>query len=110
MKKFFIYLSLLIFTLSLSLAALATQLSFNSGRLGPLMKYRVDTDKRSMGAEQLENILIRPKGMAYKRPGTEYIDDANDTVNVRLIPHEHSTDDATVLEFGHGYIGFFRTE
>lgn len=48
--------------------------SFNSGQLGPIMKYRVDTDKRSMGSEVLENILIRPQGMAYKRPGTEFID------------------------------------
>ena len=26
-----------------------------------------------MGSEELENILIRPQGMAFKRPGTEYI-------------------------------------
>lgn len=103
MKKYLIVL------LFLTSVAIGTQLSFNSGQLGPLVKYRVDTDRHSMGAEQLENILVRAKGMAYKRPGTEYIDDANDTVNVRLIPFEYSDDDAYVLEFGHGYIGFFRT-
>lgn len=29
-----------------------------------------------MGSEELTNILIRPQGMAYKRPGTEYIANA----------------------------------
>lgn len=87
----------------------ATQLSFNSGRLSELMKYRVDTDKRSMGVEEAENILIRPKGMAYRRPGTEFVDDMNDLFDVRLIPFEYATDDAYVLEFGHEKLGFFRT-
>jgi len=47
--------------------------------------------------------------MAYKRPGTEFIDDANSTSNVRLIPFEYSDSDAYVLELGHEYIGFLRT-
>ena len=89
--------------------AVGAQLSFKWGRMSPLMKYRVDMDNHSMGSEQLENILVRAKGMAYKRPGTEYIDDANDTVNVRLVPFEYSTNDADVLEFSHKYIGFLRT-
>jgi len=73
------------------------------------MKYRVDTDKHGMGAEEMENVLVRSKGMAFKRPGTEYVDDANSTDTVRLIPWEHSTNDAYVLEFGNEYISFFRT-
>lgn len=103
MKKF------LIIILCLSSLAIATQLSFNSGQLDQLMKYRVDIDKHSMGAEELENIIVRPTGRASKRPGTEYIDDANDTATVRLIPFEYSTSDAYVLELGNKYIGFFRT-
>lgn len=47
--------------------------SFNSGKLGEDMKVRHDLDRTSMGSETLDNILIRPQGMAYKRPGTEYI-------------------------------------
>lgn len=62
-----------------------------------------------MGAEKLENIMVKPTGMAYKRPGTEFVDDANSTSNVRLIPFEYSVDDSYVLEMGNGYIGFFRT-
>jgi len=78
----------------------ATQLSFNAGRQSPLMKYRVDMDNHSMASEELTNIIVRAKGRASKRPGTEYVDDANSTSNVRLIPWEHSTDDSYVLEFG----------
>jgi hypothetical protein len=73
------------------------------------MKYRVDIDNHSMAAEQLTNVIVRNKGMAFKRPGTEYVADANSTSNVRLIPWEHSTGDAYVMEFGDGYIGFLRT-
>ena len=98
----------LLLLLLCSLAA-GTQLSFNSGRLSRLIKYRVDIDKRSMGAEQLDNVIVKSTGMAYKRPGTEYVDDANSTSNVRLFTFEYSTDDAYPLEFGHKYIGFFRT-
>ena len=103
MKKYIIII------LSLASIAVATQLSFNSGQLSKKIKWRFDLDKRTMGAEEMENILVAPEGMAYKRPGTEYIDDANSTSNVRLIPFEYSEDDAYVIEFGHEYISFFRT-
>lgn len=49
--------------------------SFNSGQLSPKMKNRIDTDKRSMGVETLENMMVRPQGMTYRRNGTEYIAD-----------------------------------
>ena len=103
MKKYII-----LFLLLCSIAA-GTQLSFNSGQLSELMKWRVDIDKRSMACEELENILVRAQGMAYKRPGTEYVDDALVKSNVRLMPFEYSTDDSYVLEFSHESIGFFRT-
>ena len=103
MKK---YIIILLFLCTL---AMGTQLSFNSGQLSEMMKYRVDTDKRTMGAEELENVLVRASGMAFKRPGMEFVDDANSTSNVRLIPFEYSSNDAYVIEFGHEYISFFRT-
>ena len=103
MKK---YLIILLFLCTL---AMGTQLSFNSGQLSEMMKYRVDTDKRTMGAEELENVLIRASGMAFKRPGSEFVDDANSTSNVRLIPFEYAANDAYMIEFGHEYISFFRT-
>jgi hypothetical protein len=84
--------------------------SFNSGQLSTKMKWRIDTEKRGMGVEELENLLIRPQGMTYRRPGTEYIADANSVENIVLIPFEYSNTDAYAMEFGHNYIAFFRTE
>ena len=103
MKK---YLIILLFLCTL---AMGTQLSFNSGQLSEMMKWRVDTDKRTMGAEELENVLVRPKGLAYKRPGTELVDETLVKSNVRLVPFEFSTNDSYVLEFTDKSIGFFRT-
>jgi hypothetical protein len=62
--------------------AAATQLSFNSGQMDQMMKYRVDMDNHSMAAEELTNILIAFDGMAYKRPGTEFIDDRITDINI----------------------------
>ena len=108
MKKY-IFILLLILLLCSASIVLAVQLSFNSGQLSPLMKYRMDTEKHTMGCEEMENVMVKATGMAYKRPGTEFIDDANSTSNVRLIPFEYSDSDAYVLELGHEYIGFLRT-
>lgn len=103
MKKYIVIILLL------CSLAIGTQLSFNSGQLSQLMKYRVDTEKHTMGAAEMENVLVRTKGLAYKRPGTEFIDETLVESNVRLIPFEFSTDDCYVLEFTHESIGFFRT-
>jgi len=56
--------------------------SFNSGQLSKDIKYRHDLERTPMGSEQLENILIRPQGMAYKRPGTEFI--ANEIAEITI--------------------------
>ena len=56
--------------------------SFNSGQLNKELKIRHDLDKTAMGSEILQNILVRPQGMAFKRPGTEYIDRRNADVNL----------------------------
>ena len=103
MKKYII-----IFLLLCSIA-LGTQLSFNSGQLSPLVKYRIDLEKRSMGAEEMENVLVRSKGMTFKRPGTEFIDETESTENIRLLPFEFSTNDSYVIELSHGRISFLRT-
>ena len=102
-------LLLLLFTCTVSGAVFMN--SFNSGQMSKKTKLRLDLEKRQMGVEVLENMLIRPQGMAYRRPGTEMIDDCNDVndTNIRLIPFEYSTDDSYVIELGHEEMGFFRT-
>lgn len=84
--------------------------SFNSGQLDKQMQYRLDVDKRSMGVEEISNMLVNPKGMAYKRPGTKYIAATKENSRVRLIPFEYSTDDAYVIEMGNEYARFYREQ
>ncbi len=80
--------------------------SFNSGELSPLIKYRLDLEKRYMGIETMENFLVKPQGMAMRRPGTIYVAEANGIPE--LVSFEFSTTDSYVLEFGDSYIRFFR--
>lgn len=102
-----LYLSIVGF--SIVAVAAATQLSFNAGQQSPLMRYRIDVDNHSMASEQLTNIIVRTKGTASKRPGTEFVDETLVKSNVRLIPFEFSVDDSYVIELSHNKIGFLRT-
>ncbi len=54
-------------------ASLST--SSNSGELSPLLKYRVDLEIRFMGVETMENMLVKPQGVALRRPGTIFVVD-----------------------------------
>ena len=38
--------------------------SFNSGELSPRMKYRIDLQKRNMGVEELQNMVVKMQGDA----------------------------------------------
>lgn len=82
--------------------------SFNSGELTPLLKYRVDLEKRSMGVETMENMFVKPHGAAIRRPGTKYIATTKSSGQARLIPFEYSTTDTYIMEFGNQYIRFYR--
>jgi len=84
--------------------------SFNSGELSPLMKYRLDLDKRQMGLETLENFIIKPQGAAVRRPGTKYIAQTRNNERVRLIPFEYAATDTYMMEFGDEYIRFYRKD
>ncbi|MHC4501363.1 MAG: GLUG motif-containing protein, partial [Planctomycetota bacterium] len=66
----------LIFILLCCSAASGTILinSFNSGQLSKDLKYRADLEQHGMASETMTNVLVRPQGMGYRRPGTEYID------------------------------------
>jgi hypothetical protein len=71
MKKF-----ILIICLSLMGFSIASQISFNSGMLSEILKFRIDFDKRSMALEDSENMLVQPEGPIFRRTGTEFIDEA----------------------------------
>ncbi|MGA0207756.1 MAG: hypothetical protein ACO3LT_08205, partial [Ilumatobacteraceae bacterium] len=85
-----------------------TQTSFNGGELSPYLDQRPDLDKYQSGCTRLENFIVLPYGGIYRRPGTRYVAETKAGGQVRLIPFNFSTDDAFVLEFGDGYIRFFK--
>ncbi|MCK5611573.1 hypothetical protein KAR91_57410 [Candidatus Pacearchaeota archaeon] len=66
---------LLIFLLILTAPCFAAYLNnaFNSGELSPLIRYRVDLDRKYLGVETMENFLVKPQGAAVRRPGTLYV-------------------------------------
>lgn len=49
--------------------------SFNGGVLSPLAKDRVDLEKRQMGQQELDNMLVKQQGGVIRRPGTELVNE-----------------------------------
>ena len=80
--------------------------AFNSGELSPLLRYRVDLDKKYLGVETMENFFVKPQGTAMRRAGTFYVDVAAGVSH--LVSFESSTDDAYILEFSDSLIRYYR--
>tara|TARA_R100001463_G_scaffold62881_2_gene115825 strand:- start:7952 stop:10051 length:2100 start_codon:yes stop_codon:yes gene_type:complete len=90
-----------------------SQVSFNTGQLGPFMDGRVDSALYRTGLEQCSNMLLLPQGGMQKRRGFQYIsaDNANSTtpdgstalttvgfhIQSRLIPFKFSDGQEYVL-------------
>ena len=105
MKKLILILLLIFCQIGLS-ASLNT--AFNSGELSPLLRYRVDLDKKYLGVETMENFLVRPQGAAMRRPGTKCIVETKNSGEVELVSFEYATNDAYVIEMGDSYARFCR--
>ena len=85
------------------------QPSFAAGEVSPTMYGRVDLAKFKVGAALLRNYFVDYRGGVSNRPGTRYIQSARyDDSDVRLIPFKFNVQQQYVLEFGHGYIRFYR--
>lgn len=84
------------------------QKSFNAGELSPLLRGRVDYEKKyPNGCEIMENFLPEIFGPARKRPGTRFVRPTKFAdKKARLIPFEFSATQAFALEFGDQYIRF----
>lgn len=99
---------LLIILLCASSLSAQPLMSVGAGELSPLLKYRVDFDKRYLGVQTLENMLVKPQGTAVRRPGLYYIADTKSNTRVRLTDFTFSTDDAYIQEWGNLYVRFYR--
>lgn len=85
--------------------------NFSAGALTRKLDARLDFQKIFDGARTLENMMVYPQGGAFKRPGTKYVSGVSDvTATTRLVPFVYSTEQAYILEFGDGYIGFYKDQ
>lgn len=85
------------------------QNAFNAGEFSPRMSSRQDFGKYGMAGEVVTNFIMLPQGGMMRRPGTRYIAPVKaGGGSVRLIPFVFSDVQAYILEFGDGYIRFFK--
>ena len=86
-----------------------TQSSFAAGEIDPSMVARTDLAKMSMAALTLRNRTVLPHGPSEVRPGFGFIHAAkNDYGNAVLRPFVYSLGQNYVLEFGDGYVRFYK--
>jgi hypothetical protein len=89
--------------------------NFTAGDLSPRLYGRVDIAKYQNGARELSNFLVLPQGGARKRGGTKFIAATRVPESfygntARLVEFTFSTTQSYILEFGHGYIRFFKDQ
>lgn len=87
----------------------AIQTAFNAGELSPLMAGRVDFDRYRQGLATCLNFLPLVQGGLTRRPGTRFVAETKDSGKAaRLVRFEYSTTQAYILEFGDGYVRFYK--
>jgi hypothetical protein len=83
--------------------------NFTAGEISPRVYGRVDLAKYANGARELTNVTVLPQGGARKRGGTLNISNVRqNSPDAILVPFVFSTEQAYMLEFGPGYIRFFK--
>lgn len=81
--------------------------SFAGGEITSELAGRTDLTKFQTGLSLCRNFITLPHGPAARRPGFEFVREAQDSTRpVRLMPFSFSADQTVVLEFGHGYVRF----
>ena len=86
-------------------------ISFNSGRLTPLIDVRSDLEKYSSGCRICQNVIPRIYGPVERRPGTKRIADVEDhEKSSRMIPFIFSATIAYKVEFADQIINVYFEE
>lgn len=85
--------------------------NFSAGELSDLLDARLDIDKYNMGLSVGENIILLPQGGFTMGWGTQFAAEVKDSARKTRLRHfKFSTDQAYMLEVGHGYFRFFRNQ
>lgn len=83
--------------------------SLSGGEISPSLHGRVDLAKYQSSLKTCRNWLVEPFGGVKNRPGTRLIAETKTAgKKVRLVPFVFSQSQTYVLEFGQGYIRFYR--
>jgi hypothetical protein len=83
--------------------------AFNAGELSPLMGGRPDLEPWKAGLSHCVNLIPRVQGALQRAAGSVFVGTVKDSAaRSWLAPFVFSQGDAFVLEFGPGYIRFFR--
>lgn len=82
------------------------QASFATGEIGREVANRVDLDKYQFALTRAQNVLVRPYGPVYKRPGTLYCDTASGKNILFVFGGTNNVD--YLLEIGAGYINVYK--
>jgi len=87
------------------------QYSFNAGEWSELLESRIDLQKYGSACRRLRNAFPTVQGPARRRSGFRYLSDTKDSADRSwLYKFEFSEDQAFELEFGDGYVRFYREE
>lgn len=85
------------------------QTNFTAGEISSRLRGRVDVEKYYNAVEKLQNMIPRPQGGAYRRPGTHFVAEVKDSSDECIcIPFSFSTVQNYVLELGDQYLRVYR--
>lgn len=84
--------------------------SFVGGEFSPFLFGRTDVAHYYNACETLENMLVRPYGLAIRTQGTQFINEVKDSSKVtRLLRFVFNRADSYVIEMGDEYFRFYTT-
>lgn len=85
------------------------QRSFAGGEIAPSLYARTDLAKYQSAVRTLTNFVVRKFGGLENRAGSQFVaEDRDSTKTIRLVKFVFNSDQTYILEFGNGYIRFYR--
>src|SRR5438445_8167648 len=85
------------------------QTNFARGEWSDVNEGRVELEQYFSACRTLENFTVLQGGAARRRAGTRYVATAKDSTKpVRLIKFRQSIANSYILEFGEGYVRFYK--
>ena len=83
--------------------------SFAGGIISPEMYGRIDTAQFQSGAKAITNMIVRPQGSAFRRPGFQFVAETKAITTTRLVRFRRIDDEEsdTLIEMGVGYMRFY---